>query len=226
MSREIKALKKDLELVHDFEGEFIRMCERRDVPMAAIQRLTTSKAGKTWEAIGERIMDDWFAEQPRPIITVPDLDAVELTALTKAEAKLTRVDEEYAAWDFWKGCLDDALICGRGKRFEVLTWQPPVDSTIGTEVARSYFKKYGFSGNAGVFTALVGQFKPQAGFFTSVPEDNGCWRSSKQSLYIPVYYAAAGCRGLCRDRLKIGDSQGRPTGWDRRWTLVGFREVP
>jgi hypothetical protein len=213
--------------------DFLQACERMDVPLEALHRLVTPKGRDTWDAIGRLIINDWRAEQPqqgvgghpfrgtsitdRNIIVVPDLAAVDLTALAKSELNLTYLDPDYEQWNYYRG-NDGKEISGRGKRFEVLIWKPELASGayINSEPVRKHFRDLGFYGHAGAFT----QWRRTCGlegYHVSIPEDNGCWRDSDGRLYAPYSYFDDGRRELGHDWV------GRK--WNGYWSFVAFREL-
>ena len=138
---------------------------------------------------------------PQNVIDVPDLDAVDLTALTKLHCDLSFLDRDYAGWDFYHG-VDGKPISGRGKRFEFMTWDPGRE--VGSDVVHAYFEELGFYGHAGAFTAFVKQRKP-VGSYASIPDDNACWRFSD------------GRRELRHEWINLG--------WADRLVFVAFREL-
>lgn len=147
------------------------------------------------------------------IITVPDLSAVDLTALTKKNCSLTYLDSDYPSWDFYKD-LDGKPISGRGKIFEVLTWKPK--KSVTSEEVRQYFCGRGFSGHSGAFTAWVGERKI-SGYQASIPDENSCWRDPESGLCAPfsIFY------GVHRDlRFVVIDHE-----WGRDLSFIAFREL-
>ena len=148
------------------------------------------------------------------IILVPDLAAVDFTALVKRELRLTYLDPDYERWDFYRG-LDGKKIPGRGKRFEPLLWTP--GRQVSSEEVRSYFCERGMIGHVGAFTEWRRTCGLQ-GWHASIPDDNGCWRSPDGSLYAPYSDFDGGHRRLDQDRLA--------DDWDDYFSFVGFRELP
>ena len=148
------------------------------------------------------------------IIEVPDMAAVDLTALTKECCNVTYLDDIYAEWDFYRG-MDRSVISGRGKRFEFMTWKS--GCKVGPKEVRAYFKGHGFYGHAGAFTAWVKERKPQ-GFHASIPDDNECLCYCGGGLCAPFSTFGEHARELCY-RWVNGL-------WDPCWTFVGFCEVP
>lgn len=155
---------------------------------------------------------------PPHIILVPDLPAAGLTALLKRERKLTYLDPDQEAWDFYTG-LDGKPIPGRGKKFEARVWKPDLKpgQVISSDAVRDHFRQEGFTGNVGAFTQWLRQVDP-AGYYASIPDDNGCWRSADRDLYAPFSFFDDGYRKLRRHW--IGG------GWIGDWSFVGFREIP
>ncbi len=234
MTNTMKFLKRGLGLIRGLQDAFMQTCERMDVPLEALERLVTPKGHDTWTAIGQVVIDHWHADQPKPqqseavgghpfrgtpignpqnVIEVPDIDAVDLTALTKSHCDLTYLDSDYAKWDFYRG-VDGKPISGRGKRFEFLTWEPKRD--VKSDEVRAYFKERGFYGHTGAFTAFVKERKP-AGYHASIPDDNGCWRGSDGRLCVPSSYFVGVYRGLDQFWLDLG--------WGSDWVFVAFREL-
>jgi hypothetical protein len=157
-----------------------------------------------------------FSNAPN-IIVVPDLAAVELTALVKRELNLTFLDGEYARWDYYTA-HDGTPISGRGKRFEVLVWKPELrsDQAISSEAVRKHFRDLGYFGHAGAFT----QWRRTCGlegYYASIPEDSACWRSSDGRLCAPYSIFLGGPRKLSRSWIR--------DDWGVRWSFVAFREV-
>ncbi|MBP9747641.1 hypothetical protein KBD13_01760 [Patescibacteria group bacterium] len=236
MNEAIKVLKKGFGLVRGLQDEFVQACLRTEVPLEALQRLVSPKGRETWDAIARLITDHWHAELPklahhdaptgghpfrgtpigdaRNVIEVPDLDAVDLTALTKSHCGLMYLDSDYAKWDFHRG-IDGNPISGRGKRFEVMTWEPK--RHVKSDEVRAYFKERGFYGHTGAFTAFIKERKPK-GCHASIPEDNGCWRSSDGRLYVPYSNFNDSDRGLIQGLL---DSDWASVCW----VFVAFREL-
>lgn len=223
-------------LVRALSDEFLQACERKEMLIEALHWLVTPKGRETVEEAAQLIIDRWRAGLPKPahhdapsgghpfrgtpigdardVIEVPDIDAVDLTALTKSHCDLTYLDGDYAKWDLHRG-VDGTPISGRGKRFELLTWRPKRD--VNSDQVRAYFKERGFSGHTGAFTAWVKERKPE-GYHASIPDDNGCWRGSGGCLYVPCSYFDGGNRRLDRS---CPDSD-----WDSHWVFVAFRESP
>lgn len=147
-------------------------------------------------------------------ILMPDIDAVDLTALTKSHCDLTYLDGDYAEWNFYVD-VDGRPISGRGKRFECMTWTPGRDTK--SDEVRVYFKKRGFYGHAGAFTAWVKERKPQ-GYHASLPENNGCCRDSEEGFFCPPFsYFGSNDRKLALNRAGIR--------WENVWVFIAFREL-
>lgn len=216
-------------------GEAIaRVCLKHGVSLEAIQRLATPEGEPTLETFSHLVQVDYeeppqaplvqiverpslemrsSAPDPANIILVPDLDAVAITALAKKQCKLNYLDGDYEKWDHLTG-LDNKPISGRGKKFEVLTWQP--GRNVSSDQVRKYFEDNGFSGHTAAFTAWVAQHSPE-GYHASIPEDNACSRDSGDDLCAPFSYFGDGGRKL--DRRWVGGD------WDDRWCFVAFREL-
>ncbi len=157
-----------------------------------------------------------FSTAPN-IIVVPDLAAVDLTALVQRELNLTYLDPDYANWDYYQG-VDKSVIRGRGLKFEVLTWKPDLkpNEAISSEEVRAHFRELNAFGHVGAFT----QWRRTCGlegFHVSIPEDNACWRTSRGRLCAPCSIFGGGRRELGRSWL--GDD------WDGDWSFVAFREI-
>jgi hypothetical protein len=234
MTNTMKFLKRGLGLVRGLQDGFMQTCERMDMPLEALERLVTPKGHDTWTAIGQVVIDHWHADQPkaqqaetvgghpfrgtpigdaRNVIEVPDIDAMDLTALTKSHCGLAYLDRDYAKWDFHRG-IDGNPISGRGKRFEVMTWEPK--RNVKSDEVRAYFKDRGFYGHTGAFIAFIKERKPK-GCHASIPEDNGCWRSSDGRLYVPYSNFNDSDRGLGQGWLGCD--------WVSAWVFVAFREL-
>lgn len=159
-----------------------------------------------------------LADVTSNIVVVPDLSAVELTALTKRDLNLTYLDTDYAKWDYYRD-LDGNPIHGRCLKFEALVWKPELDpnSIISSEQARAYLRERGFYGHVGAFTQWRGQNPDLMGYHASIPEDAACWRRADGHLCAPYSYFDGGYRELGQDW--VGSD------WDDDWSFVGFREV-
>lgn len=118
------------------------------------------------------------------VIIVPDMPAVDLTAWVNQRVKLTHLDPDYEQWDYYRDS-NGAPVSGRGESFRFMVWEP-MKSSIDSQEILAYFRKYGFSGYAGAFTAFVELHKPQ-GCYASIPDVNGCWQSPEGdgSLWAP-----------------------------------------
>jgi hypothetical protein len=154
------------------------------------------------------------------IVVVPDMGAVELTAATNRDLRLTYLDRDYAAWDFHTG-LDGQPIAGRGLKFEAIIFTKkdikPSDDDVSSEEVRAYFRERGYFGHTGAFTQWRRQNPTLMGYHASIPEDNGCWRGSDGRLCVPYSYFGEGCRELYR--YWFADD------WDDRGSFVAFRVV-
>jgi hypothetical protein len=118
-------------------------------------------------------------------VVVPDLAAVDLTALVENELDLTYLDSDYRWWDYYRG-NDGAAINGRGRKYEVLIWKPELkpDEIISSEAVRNHFKELRAFGHTGAFT----QWRRVCGFngyHASIPEDDGCFRLEDGDLSVP-----------------------------------------
>lgn len=155
------------------------------------------------------------------IVVVPDMSAVELTALTKRcvrvgdkELPLTYLDPGYENWDFYRG-IDGSVISGRGQSFETLVWKPELvaNDVISSDAVRIYFRELGFYGHAGAFT----EWRRTCGLMgrhASIPEDNDCWQHSDGEFCVPYSSFDGHYRSL--DQCWIDDD------WDGNWSFVGF----
>ncbi len=152
------------------------------------------------------------------IVLVPDLAAVDLTALVKKDLNLTYLDADYARWNYYRD-NDGKVIEGRGKKFEAMIYKPELgpNDVAASEAVRAYFRGRGFSGHAGAFTQWRRQNPGLMGYHASVLEDNACWRDSDGRLYVPYSFFDGDDRKLDRDWV------GRD--WDAGWSFVAFREV-
>lgn len=158
-----------------------------------------------------------FSAAPN-IVVVPDLAAVELTALVQRELGLTLLDQGYKRWNYYSD-LRGQPIPGRGKRFESSIWNPKrkPSEILSSEAIREYFRALGFYGHTGAFIQWMRTCGLQ-GYHASIPEDDACWRSPSGGLHAPFSYFGNG-----RHELRLGWSGG---GWSGSWFFVGFREVP
>jgi hypothetical protein len=158
---------------------------------------------------------------PIDIVVVPDLAAAYLTALVQRgvklddqELSLTRLDPDYAKWDYHVG-LDGKPISGRGKRFASKIWTPRRDVS-SVELRQCFQEDGGFYGHTAAFTAWR-RICGLVGYHASIPKDNGCWRNPNGYLYVPCSRFDGGHRCLGQYRL---DRE-----WNAHWSFVGFREL-
>lgn len=210
--------------------ELLAACERAQVPMEALHRLTSSEGGRrTMDDCMQRIIADWRTEQlsmgtthtfrttpligMRDIVLVPDLPATELIELVRAECGLTSLDHDYARWNFYQGARGRE-IPGRGKRFEFLTWQS--ESDVEMAEVQEYFSERGFVGHAGAFTAWIGEHKHE-GRYASVESGRG-WHHMRGYHCVP----SAVFEGKKRE-MKLLPSGGRPLS--KEWVFVGARQL-
>jgi len=152
------------------------------------------------------------------IVVVPDMAAVDLTALVEKELDLTHLDSDYRRWDYYRG-NDGAEISGRGRKYEVLIWKPELapDETISSKIVSDHFKELKAFGHAGAFT----QWRRVCGldgYHATILEDNACCRNAGGNLCVPYSNFGDGLRGLSQDW--IGGV------WSDGWSFVGFRELP
>ena len=122
------------------------------------------------------------------IVVVPDLSAIDLTALAKRDLDLTYIDPDYAQWDYYTG-VDGSVIKGRGLTFEALvvpkTDIKPSDKNASSEEIHAYFHGRGFAGHAGAFTQWRRQNPGLSGYHATVLEENACWRYDGGDLCVP-----------------------------------------
>lgn len=152
------------------------------------------------------------------VVVVPDLSAVELTAVAKRDLQLTHIDSDYERWDYYTG-VNGLRIEGRGKKFEVLIWKPELgpNDVIASKTVRGYFQEQGgFHGHAGAFTQWRRACGLQ-GYHASLLDDNACWRHPDGRLGVPSSYFVGGRRELYRFWLDYD--------WHANWSFVAFREV-
>lgn len=202
--------------------QLIATAREGEVSFEALRRLTGPEGRATLRRMVDVAHDDWTAidrSKPSGILVVPDLAAVDLTALVKKNLRLQHVDPLYESWNYDEG-LDGSLIPGRGESFEYLCWEPPSlrETPISPEAVRKHFRDLGFYGHVGAFTwwRCISVLR---GRHASIPEDSGCWRSGKGPLCFPHSYFDIGYRTL-----NNGASTQDPLGGD--WTFVGFRKLP
>ncbi|GEM_PF-3258367 len=153
------------------------------------------------------------------LIVVPDLNAVDLTALVKRDRALTYLDSDVAAWDYYRGDKGQS-IPGRGWQFEALVWEPQLGSSeiIPPETVRAYFRKHGYFGHTGAFIQWR-HVVDLEGYHASIPDDYACWCRSTSVLYAPYSYydEDEDIRELAKYPLAYE--------WDDRWSFVGFRQL-
>lgn len=154
------------------------------------------------------------------IVVVPDMAAVELTAATKRDLRLTHLDGDYAAWDFYCG-VNGHPIEGRGQKLEALivpkTDIKPSGETVSLKYAWECLLERGYIGHVGGFTQWRRQNRGLMGYHLSIPEDNACWRHSDGDLCVPFSYFNGDSRELGRRWLGYGLIGGE--------SVVGFRVV-
>ncbi len=153
---------------------------------------------------------------PSGIIVVPDMAAVDLTALTKKELGLTYyLDHGYAHWDYYLG-NDGASVSGRGKRFQWELWSPR-QRAVSSNRVQKHFAAKGLRGHVGAFMQWCRAYRVE-GYYASIPEDNGCLRAPDGRLHAPCF-----CLG---DHFRRFGQRSVRVGWAGYWSFVGFREVP
>lgn len=224
-------------MLYGLGEDFMEACERMDLPLGAVHRLTSPRGRHTWDAIARLALQDWYEEralyskhslrgvdrQPLPksvdrhirgIITVPDLAAIDLTELTNDDLTLTYLGPEYEGWNYYRR-HDGTEISGRGKRFEFMMSEPGLETS--SKEARKCFRNLGFCGHTGAFTQWCRVYKLD-GNYASIPEDDDCLRKSDGRLYVP-------------SARFDDDSSLRCTCIDEPWedylrvVFVGFREL-
>ena len=149
------------------------------------------------------------------IVVVPDLAAVDLTALVKRELDLTYIDPDYEQWDYYQG-VDKSEIRGCGQKFEALVWKPDLkpDEKISFEAVRAHFRELDAIGHVGAFTQWLRTCGLE-GYHASIPEDNACWPDSRGRLHAPCSIFVGGNRWLYHRWIGCG--------WDGYWSFVGFK---
>lgn len=125
----------------------------------------------------------------------------------KKKCALTYIDPDFLNWNFVK---DEA-----GKIYEFDIWSPK--HSVTSQNVREHFQARGFQGNTTAFITWLKEQKPN-GYHASIPEDNGCWRDSDGSLFVP--YSGFGVEFREFDRRWIG------LDWHDHWSFVAFRELP
>lgn len=152
------------------------------------------------------------------IVVVPDMAAVDLTALVEKELDITHLDSNHMQWDYYRG-LDGSEILGRGRKYEVLIWKPDLkpNETIPYEAVRGHFKESGgFYGHAAAFT----QWRRVCGlngYHATILDDNGCYRDTSGGLCVPCSNFGDVDRKL-NQRWLVDD-------WLVIWSFVAFREL-
>lgn len=98
---DLNELRLGFGLARGLGDEFIQAIERNTVPIEAVRRLVTPQGRSTVDAIAQRILTDWQAEQPA--ISVPDQPPVASLAVEPQTAELQQNqlanDEEVAEED-------------------------------------------------------------------------------------------------------------------------------
>lgn len=147
------------------------------------------------------------------ILVVPDVSAAELIKLAKSSGM--SVDPDLVGWDFYRG-VDGEPISGRGKRFEVLNWQPR--QRVEPDEVRAYAKRREFYGHVGASITFFVQRNPR-GLFASIPDGNACLRSFGAS-FVPFYDCVVRERALGLKLLKPSQPD-----FGYFWTFLAFREL-
>ncbi len=209
-------------VTHALVQQLMATAREGGVSLEALRRLTNPEAHATLQRMADVAHDDWTAidrSKPSGILVVPDLAAVDLTALVKKNLRLQHVDPSYESWNYDEG-LDGAPIPGRGRPFNYLCWTPEFvpETPISPETVRKHFYDLGFRGHVAAFTWWR-SISGLGGRYASIPEDNGCWRSGKGPLCFPHAYFGIGYRTLSN-----GTSMESSLSGD--WTFVGFQELP
>lgn len=161
------------------------------------------------------------------IVVVPDMAAVDLTALVEKELDLTHLGSDYRRWDYYRG-LDGSEILGRGRKYEVLIWKPDLkpNETIPYEVVRGHFKDLGgFYGHAAAFT----QWRRVCGlngYHATILDALTCLDAGGD-LYVPYSGFDDGLRWLGHRWLGSAwvDRDWVDRDWHAYWSFVGFREI-
>jgi hypothetical protein len=151
------------------------------------------------------------------IITVPDLAAVELTALMLQERGFTDCHPDLLCWDYYRG-LDGSEIAGRGRTYEASIWIPrlKIEEDISSEKERGHFQNMNAFGHVGAFIQCL-RVIPFMGFFATIPPDNECWCGLPNCLSAVVADIGPGSRSLNRRFVSIP--------WNHLWAFIGFRLI-
>jgi len=151
------------------------------------------------------------------MVTLPVVSADKLTTLLRQERGISDLSDDQATWDFNIG-LDGSRLPGPGKTYEVILWKP--EAPVSHEVIRAYFQKRGATGHVGAFLQWLRQTpRPTSEeiHYTTIPEDNACWRNPFNDLLVPCSISLASAEILNQKRVN--------QIWDIGWTIVGFKEI-
>ena len=152
------------------------------------------------------------------IVVVPDMAALDLTALVEKELNLTYLESLYRKWDYHVG-NDGTEIVGRGRRYEALIWKPELryGEGISSIAVRRHFKKEKAYGHPGAYM----QWRRTcglSGYHASIFDDRACYETPTGVLFISF---SCFLEGFSAIRLQfIG------TEWSRDFSFVAFREIP
>ncbi len=151
------------------------------------------------------------------IITVPDLPAADLTALMLKERGFTHCDPDLRHYDYYRG-LDGLEITGRGRRYEVMIWNPgkTVEEKVSPEEVRGHFQGLGAFGHSGALIQWPRVISVY-GFFATVPPENACHRGPTGVLSALTVDIGPGGSKLSLQPVN--------NGWSHIWGFVGFRLV-
>lgn len=220
-----------------FTASLMDVARERRMSFEAIYRLATPAGRATLERMVKVAYDDWLAEQQKSsvkiidasgtpyrggangknIIVVPDMAAVDLTALVIQELNLTPDELRwYEEWDYYLD-MNRNPISGRGKSFKWDLWKP--GCKISSDEVREYFKARGFYGHAGAFTQWCRVYGLQ-GHHASIPDYKNCMHVYRQghSEFVPS--------SSINDDERELRGYGAFHSWPEYWSFVGFSELP
>lgn len=149
---------------------------------------------------------------PSNLVIVPDLLAVDLTALAAKELRLTHLDSDYGSWDYYRD-LKGGVIEGRGLTLEYFVWTP--GKRVTSNEVRVHFKELRCFGHTGAFSQWLRKQTDLQGFYATIPEDSACSLGPDGNLGVPYFYSGGGYRKLLMDPLGAD--------WGDGWSFVGFR---
>lgn len=154
------------------------------------------------------------------IVVVPDMSAVDLTALIEKDLKITHLGSDYKQWDYFHDA-DGLEIFGRGRKYEVLVWTPEwkANHFISSAIVRGKFKEFGdFYGHAGAFVCYSRVTECRHSLVT-ILDEKCCCRIANGDLCVPHYSGFFERGGGELSLEPLG------TGWGGGWCFVGFREL-